>query len=99
MGNTSHPLDDPAADPFGLLRRRIDDLAEAGVLLGADRGGEAETRREDAAVAAWTTVHGLGLLLTEGSLRRLPAARRAGLVAAALDMVESGLCGPVRPGP
>ena len=78
---------DPEADPFALLQERIDRLAEAGLLRdGLDR--------DDAAMTAWSAVHGLGVLLTEGSLSRLPAARRDALVAATLDTVERGLCVP-----
>ncbi len=71
------------ADPFGLLEACIDDLVAAGVLDAA--------RRPDAAAAAWAAVHGLGVLMTEGPLRRLPPQRRARIVARTLDMVEAGL--------
>jgi AcrR family transcriptional regulator len=71
------------ADPFGLLEACIDDLVSAGALDAA--------RRPDAAAAAWAAVHGLGVLMTEGPLRRLPPQRRARIVARTLDMVEAGL--------
>ena len=58
----------PDADPFALLEGCIDELVATGVLP--------PERRRDAAAAAWAAVHGLAMLLTEGPLRRLPAARR-----------------------
>lgn len=77
---------DPAADPFALLRSRITDLAAAGALR---QGSDADV--EDAALAAWASVHGLAVLLTEGPLRRLPRVRRQALVERTLDMVDDGL--------
>jgi AcrR family transcriptional regulator len=71
------------ADPYGLLEGCIDDLAAAGVLPAG--------RRRDAALAAWAAVHGLAVLLTEGSLRRFPADRREQVIDRTLDMVEAGL--------
>ena len=71
------------ADPYGLLEARIDDLVSAGVLPAS--------RRRDAALAAWAAVHGLAVLLTEGSLRRFPADRREQVINRTLDMVEAGL--------
>ena len=73
----------PDADPFGLLQMCIDDLVRAGALDAR--------RARDAAVAAWAAVHGLALLLTEGSLRRLPHSRQLALINRTLDMVEAGL--------
>jgi hypothetical protein len=61
----------------------IDDLVRAGALDAR--------RARDAAVAAWAAVHGLALLLTEGSLRRLPHSRQLALINRTLDMVEAGL--------
>jgi AcrR family transcriptional regulator len=71
------------ADPYALLARCVDDLVDVGVLP--------ESRRADAPVAAWASVHGLALLLTEGPLRRLPTARRAAVVDRTLDVVQRGL--------
>jgi hypothetical protein len=48
-------------------------------------------RRPWASVAAWSAVHGLALLLTEGSLARLPAAQREQALERTLDMVARGL--------
>ena len=71
------------ADPHGLLEERLDELVATGRLPAE--------RRPWASTAAWATVHGLALLLTEGPLRRLPAEQREQAVEAALDVVERGL--------
>jgi hypothetical protein len=73
----------PDADPYALLSRCVDDLVDTGALP--------EERRADAPAAAWASVHGLALLLTEGPLRRLPPARRAAVVERTLDVVQRGL--------
>ncbi len=69
--------------PYALLAACIDDLVTTGALPAA--------RRTDAAPAAWAAVHGVAVLLTEGPLGRLPAARRAAVVDRVLDMVSAGL--------
>jgi AcrR family transcriptional regulator len=73
----------PDADPFSLLEGCIDELVVTGALP--------EDRRRDAAAAAWATVHGLAVLMTEGPLRRLPPARQRGIIDRTLDMVQAGL--------
>jgi AcrR family transcriptional regulator len=73
----------PDADPFALLQGCIDDLVATGALPAE--------RRRDAAAAAWATVHGLAMLMTEGPLRRLPEARRRAVIDRTLDMVQAGL--------
>ena len=69
--------------PYALLEQYLDDLVSAGVLPAG--------RRPWAPAAAWATVHGLALLLTEGPLRRLSAEQRRQVVDRTLDMVEAGL--------
>ncbi len=71
------------ADPYALLARCVDDLVATGELP--------ESRRADAPAAAWASVHGVALLLTEGPLRRLPPDRRAAVVDRTLDVVQRGL--------
>ncbi len=71
------------ADPHALLEQCLDELVRTG-RLPADR-------RPWASTAAWATVHGLALLLTEGPLRRLPASQREEAVERALEMVARGL--------
>jgi AcrR family transcriptional regulator len=74
---------DSATHPHALLEQCLDDLVAVGA-LPADR-------RPFAPAAAWAAVHGLSVLLTEGSLRHLPAADRARVVDRTLDMVGRGL--------
>lgn len=74
---------DGRSTPYALLEERIDELVAVGALPRA--------RRPGAAVAAWSAVHGLAVLLTEGPLARLPARRRQALVERTLDTVERGL--------
>jgi AcrR family transcriptional regulator len=71
------------ADPYGLLEACIDDLVTTGALP--------PSRRADAAPAAWSAVHGLSVLLTEGPLRRLDPAQRQRVVTRTLTMVAEGL--------
>jgi hypothetical protein len=71
------------AGPYALLEAYLDDLVTAGVLPAG--------RRPWAPAAAWATVHGLALLLTEGPLRRLPEEQQRQVVERTLDMVEAGL--------
>jgi AcrR family transcriptional regulator len=73
----------PGADPHALLERGLDDLVTAGVLPAQ--------RRPWASVAAWSAVHGLAVLMTEGSLARLPSAQREQALERTLDMVARGL--------
>jgi AcrR family transcriptional regulator len=75
--------DGKGSRPFALLEGCIDDLVASGALP--------PERRRHAAPAAWAAVHGLALLLTEGSLRRLPDGQRAAVVDRTLAMVERGL--------
>lgn len=72
-----------AGSPYALLEQYLDDLVAAGVLP--------PERRPWAPAAAWATVHGLALLLTEGPLRRLPPEQRRQVVDRTLDMVQAGL--------
>lgn len=73
----------PDADPLALLEGCIDELVTTGAL--------APQRQRDAAAAAWAAVHGLAILMTEGPLRRLTAARRRSVIDRTLDMVQAGL--------
>jgi AcrR family transcriptional regulator len=65
-----------------LLERALDGLVDVGMMAPADRTA--------AATMAWAVVHGLsGLFL--GPMRELPAAERAGVIEATLDLVGRGL--------
>lgn len=69
--------------PFQLLGAALDGLVEAGVLP--------LSRRKDAEYLAWSTVHGLALLVSDGALRGTPRAQSEALAERALEMVERGL--------
>jgi AcrR family transcriptional regulator len=69
--------------PSQLLGSVLDELVETGV-LPADR-------RPIAGLLAWSAVHGLGVLLTEGALRGLDEAQVQEIVRRLLDMVDQGL--------
>nr|WP_286197861.1 TetR/AcrR family transcriptional regulator [Variovorax boronicumulans] len=70
-------------DPFRHLGAALDALVAAGALPPA--------RRPGAEFLAWSTVHGLALLLLDGPLRGLPPAQVDALGERLLDMVERGL--------
>lgn len=70
-------------DPFRHLSAALDDLVTAGALPAE--------RRPGAEFLAWSTVHGLALLLLDGPLRDLADAQVEGLTERLLDMVERGL--------
>jgi AcrR family transcriptional regulator len=70
-------------DPFRHLGAALDALVAAGALPAE--------RRPGAEFLAWSTVHGLALLLLDGPLRGLPEAQVEALGARLLDMVERGL--------
>lgn len=70
-------------DPFTLLGRCLDELQQAGGLDPA--------RRPWSDVAAWSTVHGLAVLLRGGPLRGLPPADRDAVVERTLDVLLAGL--------
>jgi len=74
---------DKGLNPFELLGYALDTMVQAGV-LPADR-------RPGAEFLAWSSVHGLALLIIDGPLRRAPPEMRAKLGARLLHMVESGL--------
>ncbi|WP_148715376.1 TetR/AcrR family transcriptional regulator [Chitinolyticbacter meiyuanensis] len=70
-------------NPFELLSMALDRLAAA--------GGLPPERRPGAEYLAWSAVHGLALLVSEGPLHGLPEATREVIGQRLLDMVEQGL--------
>lgn len=83
------PPDDPAMagrtglNPLQLLGTALDQMVATGA-MPADR-------RVDAEYVAWSSVHGLALLIIDGPLFGVPAAYAEALGAKLLDMVERGL--------
>ncbi|WGW13200.1 TetR/AcrR family transcriptional regulator [Saxibacter everestensis] len=69
--------------PFQLLGIALDELVATGVLPAAKRQG--------AEFLAWSSVHGLAMLLIDGPLRELEPAQRRVVEAQLLDMVDLGL--------
>ncbi|MDB5854611.1 MAG: putative transcriptional regulator, TetR family [Herminiimonas sp.] len=85
--------DEPEADaakagesglnPFQLLGAALDRMLDAGLLSAQ--------RRQNAEYLAWSAVHGMALLMTEGPLGRTSVAQREAFGQRLLDMVEKGL--------
>ena len=69
--------------PFELLGDSLDELVAAGVMP--------EARRPQAEFLAWSSVHGLAMLLIDGPLRALPREHAEGVIQRVIDMAESGL--------
>ena len=74
---------DGAPNPFRLLSAALDRLVAAGKLPAARRAG--------AEYLAWSAVHGLALLVSDGPLHSMTAAERQAIEERLLDMVEKGL--------
>lgn len=69
--------------PFQVLADTLDDLVTAGVLPAE--------RRENAELHAWSSVHGLGMLVIDGPLRGLTEPMVDTAIDRLLDMVDRGL--------
>jgi AcrR family transcriptional regulator len=78
----ANPVGASGLSAWGLLERALDGLVDAGVMAAADRTA--------AATMAWAVVHGLSELFL-GPLQEVPAAERAGVIDATLDLVGRGL--------
>ena len=70
-------------NPFTLLGAALDRFVAVGILPPARRAG--------AEYLAWSAVHGLALLVTDGPLFSMAAAEREAIGERLLDMVEKGL--------
>jgi AcrR family transcriptional regulator len=70
-------------NPFQLLSLALDRMQESGLLSKRDR--------KDAEYLAWSTVHGLALLVLEGPMHQMPPAMVLGLGERLVVMVERGL--------
>ena len=69
--------------PFLLLASVLDELVDAGALP--------KERRPAAEFLAWSSVHGLSMLLIDGPLRALDQKQAHAIIERLLDMVEHGL--------
>jgi AcrR family transcriptional regulator len=89
--NATEPERDPdpakagrsGLDPFQLLGSALDGMVAAGVLP--------PVRRPRAEYLAWSAVHGLALLVSDGPLHSVTRAQADALAERLLDMVERGL--------
>lgn len=70
-------------NPFQLLGAALDRMADTGVL--------SPERRQGAEYLAWSAVHGLAMLFTDGPLRDLTDEQRSSVGRRVVDMVEKGL--------
>ncbi len=70
-------------NPFELLGAALDAMVACGALPAA--------RRPDAEFLAWSAVHGMACLCTDGPLRNTPPAYRTALGERLVEMVEKGL--------
>lgn len=70
-------------NPFQLLSLALDRMLESGLL--------SKKTRQDAEYLAWSTVHGLALLVLEGPLHQMPHEMVSGLGERLVGMVERGL--------
>ncbi len=70
-------------NPFQLLSLALDRMQESGLLSKKDR--------KDAEYLAWSTVHGLALLVLEGPLHKMPQEMVLALGERLVVMVERGL--------
>lgn len=73
-------------NPLDLLRDSIDELVASGLMPSA--------RRPQAEFLAWSSVHGLAMLLIDGPLRALPREQADGVTQRVIDMVEAGFTAP-----
>lgn len=76
------------AGPYALLSQLLDELVEVGHID--------PERRVDAEAAAWSTVHGLSMLLIDGPLQGLSPDAREDVIDRTLAMVSRGLGGGPR---
>lgn len=81
-GSTAPDAGGSGLTPYGLLEQALDGMLDAGVLDPADR--------ETAATNAWSSVHGLSVLLLGPLAGHAPTARES-LIDAFLDLVGRGL--------
>jgi AcrR family transcriptional regulator len=74
---------DGGLGPLEILQAQLDSVWAASALP--------LERRANAEFAAWSSVHGLSMLLLEGPLREVPEGERAALLTRLLDTIERGL--------
>lgn len=71
---------------FELVNAALDEFAASGIMP--------ESRRPHSELMAWSSVHGLAMLLIDGPLRALDRAAADAITQRTVDMVEAGLTAP-----
>lgn len=87
-GQITEPPDDPHTgyEPYQMLVSIVEGLVRAGLVAESDRAIVEST--------AWSTVHGLSLLLIDGPLRLLPEPAKHQLITETVDFVCSRFVRP-----
>lgn len=73
--------------PFELLTEALDAFVASGIMP--------PDRRPQAEFLAWSSVHGLAMLLIDGPLRALPREQSDAVTQRVIDMVEAGFTAPI----
>ncbi|MEV0781168.1 TetR/AcrR family transcriptional regulator [Streptomyces sp. NPDC050433] len=90
-GGVTPPADSPQYRSYNLLTKALDELVATGRMPAHNRPG--------AEAAAWSTAHGLAMLVLDGPMRRLPATDLAAVIERTTDTIVAGLLVPRdRPG-
>lgn len=90
-GGVTPPADNPEYRSYRLLTEALDELVATGRMPAHNRPG--------AEAAAWSTTHGLAMLILDGPMGRLPAADRDAVIERTIDTIVAGLLAPRgRPG-
>lgn len=89
-GAVADGVPNASSGPQAVLNGVLDELVELGVLR--------PERREGAAVACWSLVHGFAELHLSGPLRRIRAEARAPMLETLFDVMQPGLMASRSPG-
>lgn len=87
LGAAAVPRKGPSGrTPFELLTGALDEFVASGIMP--------PERRPQAEFLAWSSVHGLAMLLIDGPLRALPRHQADAVTQRVIDMVEAGFTAP-----
>lgn len=85
-GGVTPPAGNPQYRSYNLLSQALDELVATGRMPAGNRPG--------AEAAAWSTAHGLAMLLLDGPMGRLPEADRDAVIVRTTDTIVAGLLVP-----
>ncbi|MFC8080022.1 TetR/AcrR family transcriptional regulator [Streptomyces sp. NPDC057307] len=85
-GGVTPPADNPEYRSYRLLTEALDELVATGRMPAHNRPG--------AEAAAWSTAHGLAMLILDGPMSRLPVADRDAVIERTIDTIVAGLLVP-----